>query len=79
VHIDVREKAGKTSISVTNSSRYLDESTIQKIEKGGYSTKPDGNGFGYRISKMLIETLGGQVSMRHSMKEDTVTVEIILD
>ena len=66
INIFAREGSEYVLIDIKDSGPGLPDETIKKAFSSLYSTKPDGNGLGLKISKTIIELHGGTISVRNN-------------
>lgn len=66
INIFAREGSDYVSIDIKDSGPGLPDETIKKAFSSLYTTKPDGNGLGLKISKTIIELHGGTISVRNN-------------
>ena len=66
INIFAREGTDYVLIDIKDSGPGLPEETIKKAFSSLYTTKPDGNGLGLKISKTIIELHGGTISVRNN-------------
>lgn len=77
VFVNVLKRQGEVTIEVINTRPFLDREVIRRISQGGYTTKEHGNGYGFMISRLVIEALGGSVEISSS-KNEGVVVRVFL-
>ena len=77
--IDISEKNGEISVSISNESPPISEESLQKIWNKFYqadeSHASDGNGIGLAIVKKIVELHNGDVSV--ACNDNTVTFTVI--
>ena len=66
INILAREGSDHISIDVKDSGPGIPEDLIKKVFSSLYTSKPDGNGLGLKISKTIIELHGGTISVRNN-------------
>ena len=66
INIFAREGSDYVLIDIKDSGPGLPDETIKKAFSSLYTTKPDGNGLGLKISKTIIELHGGTISVRNN-------------
>lgn len=73
IRIDIREKAGKIKIDVTDSGKGISRKNVHKIFNPGFTTKKRGWGLGLSLSKRIIEQFHkGQLFVKTSEPGHTV-------
>lgn len=71
--INFGQKDGIVTISVVNPGR-ISEDNIKRLFKENFSTKKNGNGFGSRAIRLIVEAHGGNVTVKNLA--DAVEIEI---
>lgn len=66
INIFAREGSDYILIDIKDSGPGLPDETIKKAFSSLYTTKPDGNGLGLKISKTIIELHGGTIAVRNN-------------
>ena len=66
INIFARETDDYVSIDIKDSGPGIPQELIKKAFSSLYTTKPDGNGLGLKISKTIIELHGGTISVRNN-------------
>ena len=66
INIFAREGSDYVLIDIKDSGPGLPPDAIKKAFSSLYTTKPDGNGLGLKISKTIIELHGGTISVRNN-------------
>lgn len=66
INIFAREGSDYVLIDVKDSGPGIPPESIKKAFSSLYTTKPDGNGLGLKISKTIIELHGGTISVRNN-------------
>ena len=66
VNIFAKEDDDYISIELKDSGPGIPDELIRKVFSSLYTTKPDGNGLGLKISKTIIELHGGSISVRNN-------------
>jgi signal transduction histidine kinase len=77
IEIELKKDNGRIKISIRNTGPAIDCEVIKRIGEPFYTTKKDGLGLGYAISKDIIEGIGGTLHISNSGKTG-VEVGIIL-
>ena len=66
INISARENGDYIMIDIKDSGPGLPDEAIKKAFSSLYTTKPDGNGLGLKITKTIIELHGGTISVRNN-------------
>lgn len=66
INVSAREGSDYVVIEIKDSGPGIPEELIKKVFSSLYTTKPDGNGLGLKISKTIIELHGGTIAVRNN-------------
>ena len=68
IEIHYKREDNDLIIEVFNTGSPLTEDEIEKIMKGGYTTKPHGSGYGVFVSKNIINRLNGELKVINNIQ-----------
>ena len=72
INIFARENDDHITIDLKDSGPGIPQELIKKAFSSLYTTKPDGNGLGLKITKTIIELHGGTISVRNNPTTFTI-------